>query len=296
MLGNSKDNQPTASGNVDEDTYNGGVVGTQNIIDAVNRSGSVQRVVYTSSVAAIFHDEKPEGYEWTENDWASDSVSSLSPYARSKVDTEKMVMAAAEDSDGSWSAVSINPAHIVGPLLFSAQYGVWPEQIGHICEGHTVPDGRWNIIDVRDLVAAHRLAAESDVDHRTTEGGARYQLCTTEGQMFVTTSARIRQRVPGLTERIQKLFPTFANLRGLSDPSGWGRRGWIPASAKWSNRADAAKARNVLGVTTRDVNETLRDTISSLLELELINPQITAVVSQTVDPSSSHEEKPSSKL
>lgn len=291
MLGNSRDNQPTGSGNVDEDTYNGGVVGTQNIIDAVNHSGSVKRLIYTSSVAAIFHDDKPEGYEWAETDWASDSAAPLSSYARSKVDTEKMVMAAADDS-GSWSAVSINPAHIVGPMLFKAQYGVWPEQIGQICEGGTVPDGRWNIIDVRDLVAAHRLAAESDVDHNATVGGARYQLCTTDGQMFVTTSARVRQTVPGLTERIQKLFPTFANLRGLQDPSGWGRRGWSPASAKWTNRGDAAKARSVLGVTTRSVNETLFDTISSLVELELIRPNITDVASQTVDPSSSHEEKP----
>ena len=139
VLGNSKENQPTASGNVDEDTYNGGVVGTQNIIDAVNRSGSVKRLVYTSSVAAIFHRENAEGYEWTETDWASDSVAPLSPYARSKVDTERMVMAAAENSGGAWSAVSVNPAHIVGPLLFAAQYGVWPEQIGQICEVSHLP-------------------------------------------------------------------------------------------------------------------------------------------------------------
>ena len=125
-----------------------------------------------------------------------------------------------------------------------------------------------------------------------TEGGARYQLCTTDGQMFVTTSARIRQRVPGLTERIKSLFPSFANLRGLDDSQGLGRRGWIPASATWGNRGDAAKARSLLGVETRGVNETLRDTVSSLVELGLISPTITEVVSETVDPSSSHEEKP----
>ena len=129
-----------------------------------------------------------------------------------------------------------------------------------------------------------------------TEGGARYQLCTTDGQMFVTTSARIRQRVPGLTERIKSLFPTFANLRGLDDAQGLGRRGWIPAAAEWGNRGDAAKARSLLGVETRGVNETLRDTVSSLVELGLISPTITEVVSETVDPSSSHEEKPKPKL
>ena len=109
--------------------------------------------------------------------------------------------------------------------------------------GGAVPDGRWNIIDVRDLASAHRLAAESTVDHAAAAGGARYQLATAEGQMFVTTSARIRQTVPGLTERIQALFPTFGGLRGIEDPTGLKRTGWISATAPYTNNCDAAKAR-----------------------------------------------------
>lgn len=156
VLGNSAANQPNATGNVDDDVYQGGVAGTKNILSAVEASGSVRRLVYTSSVAAIFHGEKPEGYSWTESDWASDSVSELSSYAKSKVDTEQMVNAAAAASGGAWDAVTINPANIVGPLLFDAQYGQWPKEIGAICEGGTVPDNRWNLIDVRDLATAHR--------------------------------------------------------------------------------------------------------------------------------------------
>jgi hypothetical protein len=97
----------------------------------------------------------------------------------------------------------------------------------------------------------HRLAAESTLEHGDTPGGARYQLCTAQGQMFVTSSSRIRHRVPGLTERIQKLFPHFGGLVGIEDKSGMNRRGWRPSVALWTNNADATKARELLGVTTR---------------------------------------------
>ena len=41
------------SGDVSRDVYDGGMVGTQNVIDAINASGSVRRIVYTSSMAAV---------------------------------------------------------------------------------------------------------------------------------------------------------------------------------------------------------------------------------------------------
>ena len=53
MLGNSSDNQPLGAGNVADDTYNGGVAGSRNVLGSVQRSSSVRRLVYTSSPAAM---------------------------------------------------------------------------------------------------------------------------------------------------------------------------------------------------------------------------------------------------
>ena len=55
VLGNSADgkSQPLGSGRVSQDVYNGGIVGTENVINAINASGSVKRLVYTSSMAAV---------------------------------------------------------------------------------------------------------------------------------------------------------------------------------------------------------------------------------------------------
>ena len=70
----------------------------------------------------------------------------------------------------------MNPAMICGPILFKAQVGQWIEQIGRLAAGlqpnwPSKYDTYYDIIDVRDLVKAQRLAAESTVDHRATHGG-----------------------------------------------------------------------------------------------------------------------------
>ena len=73
--------------------------------------------------------QAPDGYEWTETDWASDAPDA---YTRSKVDTERLINAAADASDGRWDAITMNPAMICGPILFKAQVGQWIEQIGRL--------------------------------------------------------------------------------------------------------------------------------------------------------------------
>ena len=110
--------------------YDGGMIGTQNVIDAINASGSVKRIVYTSSMAAVSGARRatvPKGYQWSETDWASDGVdperwqSPRNAYARSKVDTEHLINRAADASGGRWNAITMNPAMICGPILFKAK-------------------------------------------------------------------------------------------------------------------------------------------------------------------------------
>ena len=217
VLGNSADgkSQPLGSGNASTDVYNGGIIGTQNVIDAINASGSVRRLVYTSSMAAVHggrgaRSTPPAGYEWTETDWASDRVEPESwqgprnAYARSKVDTEHMIDDAGEASGGQWDAITIAPAMICGPVLFKAQVGQWIEQIGRLARGLSTTwpskyDMYYNIIDVRDLVKGHRLAAESPVDHRSTVGGSRYLMHGTGGPFRASPGDRGHRNHPTST-------------------------------------------------------------------------------------------------
>ena len=109
------------------------------------------------------------------------------------MDTEHLVNDAAASSGGKWDAITMNPAMITGPILFKAQNGQWIEQIGRLAGGlePTWPsknDMYYDLIDVRDLVGAHRLAMESTVDHVNSLGGPRYVMHGSGGY--------VRQRPP----------------------------------------------------------------------------------------------------
>ena len=274
VLGNSADgkSQPLGSGNVSTDVYEGGMAGTRNVIDAVNRSGSVKRVVYTSSLAAVSGLGPPPqapGFAWSETVWACDHFPEEAwqhprqAYARSKVDTERLLNRASDDSGGRWDVVTLNPAMICGPVLFKAQVGQWIEQIGRLAAGlatswPTPYDMHYNIIDVRDLVKAERLAAESDVDHRATNGGARYLLHGSGGR----SALRLGTEVTGI---VQELFPSFV-VGDVPEPEGGTPR---PAAFNHSG-----KATTVLGATLRPVEDTIRAVVETSIELGVIEPRL----------------------
>ncbi|MYD43649.1 MAG: NAD-dependent epimerase/dehydratase family protein [Gammaproteobacteria bacterium] len=282
VLGNSADgkSQPLGSGDVSQDIYNGGIRGTQNIVDAINRTTSVRRLVYTSSMAAVAGAKRealPAGYEWTEKDWSSDGVEAeqwLKPrnaYARSKVDTEQLINRAGAASDGQWDAVTMCPAMICGPVLFKAQVGQWIEQIGRMAnnQGPNWPspyDMYYNIIDVRDLVKAHRLAAEAEIDHATTDGGARYVMHGSGGRSALLFSEEVR----GI---IRDYFPAFA----LGLPQAVPSSGDEPSSGKPPKPTvvnDCKKAKSVLGATIRPVDDTIRAVVETSIELGVIEPTL----------------------
>lgn len=278
VLGNSADgkSQPLGSGDVYQDVYNGGIIGTQNAIEAVNASGSVKRVVYTSSTAAVSGARAatlPKGYEWSETDWASDGVDPErwqapgNSYTRSKVDTEHLINRAADASGGNWDAITMNPAMICGPILFKAQVGQWIEQIGRLAGGlePTWPsryDRYYNIIDVRDLVKAHRLAAESPVDHKATHGGNRYVMHGTGGRSAI----RFGTELAGI---VRDYFPGFV----LGKPATATSSG-DPITVESNLVNDCKKAKEVLGATIRPVEDTIRAVVESSVELGIIEPQL----------------------
>ncbi|MYF04996.1 MAG: NAD-dependent epimerase/dehydratase family protein [Holophagales bacterium] len=275
VLGNSADgkSQPLGSGNVLTDVYEGGMAGTRNVIDAVGRSGSVKRVVYTSSLAAVAGlgaPAMPPGYAWTEKDWASGNFPEevwnhpRMSYARSKVDTEHLLNQAADDSGDNWDVVTMNPAMICGPILFKAQVGQWIEQIGRLAAGlepswPTPYDMYYNIIDVRDLVKAERLAAESDVDHRATNGGSRYILHGSGGRSALRFGTEV-------ADIIREAFPSFVVGEAPVPEDG----GPPPPAAINHSR----KAESVRGATLRPVEDTIRDVVETSVELGIIEPRL----------------------
>ena len=199
-------------GSTPQKVFDGGLVATKLVLDSIRKAGSVKRLVYTSSFAAVGH-PAPEGYVYTEDSWADMSQENRREgsewnmetvgrsrevaYAMTKVETERTVYAEAEKL--GMEAFGVCPCHVIGPLLSASHQRPWAWQtrIGDMLEGYGHPRMFWNIVDVRDVASAQRLIAECP-DNRN---GERYNLVATDDSGLIPqdeVQAILRQLHPGI--------------------------------------------------------------------------------------------------
>lgn len=251
--------------------FDGALEGTRGVLDSVKQAGSVTRFVYTSSFAAIAHPAKP-GTLFSESDWASDGREddeSWSPdlidekgemaYAMAKEETEHLVNRTAEE-DGGFDAVSVCPVVVLGPLLspvhdlvFSWQWFLARMLRGKPCIRRW--QALWNVVDVRDVADAQARILESDV----CKNGSRYQLSAKDESSELN--------VFQLQEHLAKLFPQFDVGGAPPEMDDYlAKHGQIFDGP----RARCDKAREELGLVPHSIEETLRDTGQSLIDLGLV--------------------------
>jgi nucleoside-diphosphate-sugar epimerase len=255
--------------------YDGAVNGTTNVLNSVKKVGTVRRVVYTSSFAAIAH-PAPQGYVFSEKDWASDNrandpnwteenidANGDIAYAMAKVATERMANAIAAD-DGRFDVISVCPIVVLGPLLSRVHElaGSWHWFLGRMLRGK--PCGRgwqhlWNIVDVRDVGDAHALIAESE----RCSNGMRYQLAATDRSGELNALE--------LQAHLARLFPHIA-VGGV--PEGYAQLVEKNGGPYDSPRGYSDRARDDLGLKTHSVDDTLLETGRTLIELGLIKPAL----------------------
>lgn len=139
-------------------------LGTRNVLEQANQIESVQRVVVTSSCAAIYGDsadlEQVKGDLFTEADWNTTSFLSHQPYFFSKTLAEKEAWKIAK-AQNRWDLVTINPSLVLGPginpFATSESFSLI-KQLGDGTMKMGVPDYQVGVVDVRDVAEAHMIA------------------------------------------------------------------------------------------------------------------------------------------
>ena len=141
--------------------------GTRNVLESVNLTESVKRVVLTSSVVAIYGDaidiQKTANGIFTEKDWNFSSSVDHQPYPYSKTLAEKLAWEMA-GKQSRWDLITINPGFILGPSLSKRTDSTSIEIMIQLATGKFktgVPSGEMGFIDVRDVAKAHILAGFS---------------------------------------------------------------------------------------------------------------------------------------
>ena len=141
------------------------VIGTKNVLEEINKTPSVKRVVLTSSVAAIYSDSAdlantPNGI-FTEKIWNTSSSLKHQPYSYSKTLAEKEAWKIF-GKQSRWELIVINPSLVIGPGINphgTSESFKLIEQFGDGTMKSGAPDMRIGAVDVRDLAEAHLAAA-----------------------------------------------------------------------------------------------------------------------------------------
>lgn len=147
-----------------EELIDPALLGTRNVLNSVNATPSVKRVVVTSSCAAIYGDnadvrQTAEG-EFTEADWNTTSSLEHKPYSFSKTLAEREAWKIAEAQD-RWTLVAINPSLVLGPGIQKFTTSGSFQLIRDLTGGKLksgVPDYGFGAVDVREVAEAHLRA------------------------------------------------------------------------------------------------------------------------------------------
>ena len=138
---------------------------TRNVLDSVNKTESVKRVVLTSSCVAIIGDtvemsKYPEKMI-TEDMWNTTSTVDHNPYGYSKTVAEKLAWEMNEKQE-RWKLVVINPSFVMGSTLSTTSTSGTHGMIGQLADG-TMKSGaapfEIGMVDVKDVAEAHFNAA-----------------------------------------------------------------------------------------------------------------------------------------
>ncbi|MBW2523934.1 MAG: NAD-dependent epimerase/dehydratase family protein [Deltaproteobacteria bacterium] len=243
------------------------VRGTENVLGACKRAGTVERVVLTSSVAAMMGLDRPESYVTTEDDW-NDEATIKQPYPYAKTLAERKAWSFQRElaDEQRFELVALNPAYVLGPVLARVHLKSSPSIVRRLMTRSLpgCPRLHFNLVDVRDVALAHVHAFER------FDARGRY-LLVHEGRWMAELAKALAAKFPDYpvpTWPIPNLLMYAATLVDKQVTFDYLRR-----NLGKTTRFDGSRAPKELGFAYRPAEETIADTAQSLVDLGLLRPR-----------------------
>ncbi|MCV0429085.1 MAG: NAD-dependent epimerase/dehydratase family protein [Roseibium sp.] len=240
------------------------VKGTRNVLETAKDSDCVERVVVTSSCAAIYTDaidcHAAPGGVLTEEVWNETASLSYQPYSYSKTLAEKEAWKIAS-GQSRFKLVTVNPSLVVGPALSkkptSESFNI-VRQMGDGTMKQGAPKLGIGAVDVRDLAKAHVAAAFSP---------------DAEGRYIVSAyNTNLLEIGKTLIEKYGDAYPIPRNslpkwIVWMVGPivSGISRK-FVENNVNVKWKADNSKGKRVLGITYRPLQESMEDMFEQMIQ------------------------------
>ena len=244
------------------------------VIASLDGSGSVARVVVTSSIAAVISEmdlqelvRRPvlDEDRYPDQDNPKRTPERGQGYSMGKLLAEQCFADAAARS-GTWDAITCCPGDNVGPIQSAHQKDMGPWQ--HLIEGmlmgqcpQTPVYRPWMTVDVRDDADCHIGLLEST----QVKNGERYLAWSTDARRVEDLCADIDRLLPELghdTPAVSDDFPERIRAREAEMRAIW---------AGCDLRNDRIRA--LTGIVFRPLDTSLRDCVESLLSIAGVQPR-----------------------
>lgn len=213
------------------------------------KSEGVQRVIVTSSMAAIGGTPKEKTYD--ENDWTDVNVKGVAAYTKSKTLAEKAAWDFIESEAPDIALTAVNPGFVVGAPLDN-EYGTSIAVFERILRGKDpmVPRTGFTSVDVKDVAAMHVAALEDEATH-----GQRI-LCVDRFLWFQDITKAIKKEFPDRRIATRVAPDMLIRLLGLIDPAV---RSIVPSLGQ-KQTVDNSRGRTIL---KRDFQDSLAASVAT---------------------------------
>ena len=241
------------------------VNGTRNVLATANHTPSVERVVVTSSCAAIYGDNSdvakaPRGI-LSEEIWNTSSSVSHQPYCYSKTAAEKAAWEMAEAQD-RWSLVTINPSLVIGPGVAgphaSESFDI-VKQLGDGTMQAGAPAFEIGMVDVRDVAEAHMRAG-------FIAGAEGRHIVSHQTQSLLELGQVLRKVFGSRWPFPSRIIPKWLIwLLGPVANKAFTRR-MVEENMGHPWRADNSKSKRALGVSYRPLDQAVSEMFRQMID------------------------------
>ena len=205
---------PVGANDAQKDIVDPSIEGTTNLVKALQQAGVVERIVHTSSVAAIRRTSHENGTIFSVVDWCDDATVKSNPYGLAKAGAEKVMRQWVESQvrESKPRLITIHPSVVFGPIFSPRHKEGSMSYLKHFTSGPPfVLKININFVDVRDVAKAHINALSYG------RVGARY-LLHNRGMWMHEIGAQLKILKPERKWATRKLPSIFAYMLAIVHP------------------------------------------------------------------------------
>ena len=251
------------------------VEGVRNVLACVAEAGTVRVLVHTSSIAAVHRRGRGETVAHTESDWNDWATLGSDPYGVAKTEAERLVWEW-HKTHGEVLVRVVNPTVVIGPVMSKTHTKSSAVFMREAVFNNSVAPFWASWVDVRDVAEAHVRALELPA----SEGAIHRFIVSSDAPSFQATriGAMAQAQLPQYKLQTPPKYASWlvVLLVLLSYLPLVGRFVLTPlerSSLTWRERVSNAKAKKVLGMRFRPIEETVRDGVLSVIDQGFAKPK-----------------------